>query len=218
LLLLFPPRASIFKSSEPDVAFARLCAAPVFAARLQGEDDFMRKVLFLFGILDDRDIEWMISTGRVTTVPSGTVLIEQERPLDSVFVVLDGVLSVRILQKGAGRELARLHAGEVVGEMSFVDSRPPSATVTALENTRVLAIPRAELRRRLGDSGFAARFYHALALFLADRLRATSAGYGVGEPQQSPVPDAVEIDPLILDHVSVAGMRFDHMLRRLSNR
>ena len=178
----------------------------------------MRKVLFLFGILDDRDIEWMISTGRVTTAPPGTVLIGQGRPLDSVFVVLDGVLSVRILQEGGGRELARLHAGEVVGEMSFVDSRPPSATVTALENTRVLAIPRAELRRRLGDSGFAARFYHALALFLADRLRATSAGYGVGEPQQPPVPDAVEIDPLILDRVSVAGMRFDHMLRRLSNR
>jgi CRP-like cAMP-binding protein len=178
----------------------------------------MRKVLFLFGILDDQDIEWMISTGRVTTAPSGSVLIEQGRPLDSVFVVLDGVLSVKLHQQDGERELAQLHAGEVVGEMSFVDSRPPSATVTALEKTRVLAIPCSELRRRLGDSGFAARFYRALALFLADRLRATSAGYGAGEPHQPPVENAVEIDPLILDRVGIAGMRFDHMLRRLSNR
>jgi CRP/FNR family transcriptional regulator, cyclic AMP receptor protein len=176
----------------------------------------MRKVLFLFGILDERDMEWMISTGRVRKVPAGTVLIEQGRAIDAVYVVLDGILGVRI-QGGSGRELARLHAGEVVGEMSFVDSRPPSATVTALEDTRVLAIPRTELHRKLGETGFAARFYQALALFLADRLRATSAGYGGSEPQQAPIDSAVEIDPLILDRVNVAGIRFDHMLRRLSN-
>jgi CRP/FNR family transcriptional regulator, cyclic AMP receptor protein len=32
----------------------------------------------------------------------------------------------------AAGEIARLGVGEIVGEMSFVDSAPPSATVTAV--------------------------------------------------------------------------------------
>jgi hypothetical protein len=43
--------------------------------------------------------------------------------------------------------------------MSFIDARPPSATVQALDNTIVLAVPRRELAAKLEqDAEFAARF------------------------------------------------------------
>jgi len=38
--------------------------------------------------------------------------------------------------------VAQLMSGEVIGEMSFVDSYPPSASVQALERSAVLAVPR----------------------------------------------------------------------------
>jgi CRP/FNR family transcriptional regulator, cyclic AMP receptor protein len=71
--------------------------------------------------------------------------------------------------------VARLGAGEVVGGIAFVDSAPPSATVMAAGDASVLALPHTLLRQRLAeDAPFAARFYRALAIFLADRLRATT--------------------------------------------
>jgi CRP/FNR family transcriptional regulator, cyclic AMP receptor protein len=174
----------------------------------------MRKVLFLFGVLDDRDVEWLASAGRVRRLAAGEVLIQRGQAVDAVWLVLDGVLAVEAGAPGAA--VARLQAGEVVGEMSFVDSRPPSATVEALRDTRVLEVPRAALHHRLGDPAFAARFYHALALFLAHRLRATTSSLGHGPPSRA-VEGGEELDPLILDKVNVAGARFEHLLRRLAH-
>jgi CRP/FNR family transcriptional regulator, cyclic AMP receptor protein len=63
-----------------------------------------------------------------------------------------------------------------MGEMSFVDQAPPSATVQAMEPSFVLDIPRRRLNAKLAeDAGFAARFYRALSMFLAARLRATNS-------------------------------------------
>jgi CRP/FNR family transcriptional regulator, cyclic AMP receptor protein len=78
-----------------------------------------------------------------------------------------------------GQEVARLGAGEVIGEIGFVDSAPPSATVTAAGSAAVLALSNTLLQQHLtSDAAFAARFYRALAIFLADRLRATTRRLG----------------------------------------
>ena len=106
----------------------------------------------------------------------------------------------------------------MVGEMSFVDAGPPGATVTALEDSAVLAIPRSQLSAKLEqDSGFAARFYRAIATFLSDRLRATVGQLGYGEVQ-SLAEEAIaadELDDNVLDNIHLAGGRFDRMLHRL---
>ena len=121
----------------------------------------MRKVLFILGQLDDRDIEWMLAKGHRQELSAGTVLIQQGQTVDTVSIVLTGLLSVSICSPTAGdQELSRLGAGEMVGEMSFIDARPPSATVRAVENTLVFAIPKDQLAIKLADdTAFAARFY-----------------------------------------------------------
>ena len=43
-----------------------------------------------------------------------------------IFLLLDGLLTVRIGEK-ADFELAKLYPGEITGEISFLDSRPPNA-------------------------------------------------------------------------------------------
>ncbi|HEY9856920.1 MAG TPA: cyclic nucleotide-binding domain-containing protein, partial [Stenomitos sp.] len=116
--------------------------------------------------------------------------------------------------------IATLGAGEIVGEMSMVDDAPPSATVRALGESRVLAIPRPALSRKLSDDqGFAARFYRAMAIFLSDRLRSTTRtlGYGESVSLDEHVRADDEIDPALLDKVALAGLRFETMLRRLAD-
>lgn len=176
----------------------------------------MRKVLYLFGQLNDDDVEWMMDTGRKRPVARGGVLIQQGVPVDALFILLEGRLSV--LLGGQEREIARLNAGEVVGEMSFVDARPPSATVRGFEDSTVFAIPKTTLSDKLDrDLGFAARFYRALAIYLSTtvRERHRMLGYGAAVAPDSLEDDPDELDPNILDTVSLAGDRFDRMVKRL---
>src|SRR5215204_2941422 len=120
----------------------------------------MRKVLFLFGQLNDDDVEWMLTAGSRQFHPAGSALIEQGVPVDAVFILLEGKLAVWLKpRRGSERQIATLNAGEIVGEMSFVDSRPPSATVLGMEDSTVFAISKSVLAAKLAaDQGFAARF------------------------------------------------------------
>jgi|SRR5882757_7172364 CRP-like cAMP-binding protein len=172
----------------------------------------MRKVLFLFGILEDTDVQWLGSIGKLVQLESGNIVIREGEPAAFVYLVIDGSCSVIV---GGKRKVAELMPGEVVGEMSFVDSRPPSASVQASTRTLLLAIPRDLLQQRIeSDAPFASRFYRALAVFLATRLRASVAQLGYGSPDASHAePD--EIDPDALERLSTAGLRFDDLQRRL---
>lgn len=176
----------------------------------------MRKALAILGTLDDSDVEWMIAVSKRERVASGSTLIQEGHNIDHLYVVLEGAFAVR---SGAlkDKQIAELRAGEMVGEMSFVDSRPPSASVVALEDSVVLSIPVESLRERLQDPQFAARFYRALAVFLADRLRntVTFLGYGRASIEQEEVDMGDEIGPTMLETLSLAGARLNWMMKRL---
>jgi len=176
----------------------------------------MRKALVILGTLDDSDVEWMIAAGKCERIAASGTLIQEGRSIDHLYVVVEGAFAVR---SGAlqGKEIAQLRAGEIVGEMSLVDSRPPSASVVALEESLVLSIPVASLRVRLMDPPFAARFYRALAVFLANRLRNTVAflGYGRASIDHEEVDMGDEIGPTMLETLALAGARLNWMMKRL---
>jgi CRP/FNR family transcriptional regulator, cyclic AMP receptor protein len=181
----------------------------------------MRKVLFILGHLSDDDVEWMARAGRRLAADDGEVLIRQGEPSSDLFFVLDGHAVVHV--NGLG-DVDRIGRGEVIGEMSFVDSAPPSATVRSDGGCSVLALDRRRVEARLREQpAFAGRFYKALAIFLADRLRAARGGGGAarGEAPAAGGLDADrvmedELDDNVLDQVSLAGARFDRMLRTLA--
>jgi CRP/FNR family cyclic AMP-dependent transcriptional regulator len=176
----------------------------------------MRKALYFLGILNDTDIDWLVAAGSRREIATGMKLIEEGRTIDSVFLVIDGAFAVRTRALGE-REIARLMSGEVMGEMSFVDQAPPSATVQSLEPSFVLDIPRYRLNAKLAqDSAFAARFYRALSMFLAARLRTTNAALaGAADGDIDDNDTADEMDFAALDNVSMAGARFEWIQRRL---
>jgi CRP-like cAMP-binding protein len=170
----------------------------------------MRKALYVLGILDDEDVEWIASRGRRLGIAKDEVLIREGEPVDAVFILLDGSLSV----SAGGTQVATLLSGEIVGEISFVDAQPPAATVTAAQYSHVLAVPRAMLHAKIAtDAWFAARFFRALAVFLADRLRATTARLGYGTHDKPANEDEIDLD--MMDSVSLAAVRFDKLLKRM---
>jgi CRP-like cAMP-binding protein len=181
----------------------------------------MRKALYIFGLLNDSDIEWMARAGTRRVLAANEVVIHEGRPAEAVIFLLEGEFVVS--SKGVG-EVARLSVGDIVGEMSFVDSAPPSASVIAGGRCIALFVDKLALSRKIdSDSGFGCRFYRALAVFLADRLRDTTHRLSDGKSGGGVTPldddrDVLqdELDIGILDNVSMAGDRFHRMLKRLS--
>jgi CRP/FNR family transcriptional regulator, cyclic AMP receptor protein len=174
----------------------------------------VRKALYILGILDDNDASWLASTGKARSISAGAVIIQQGVPVDSVFILIDGQLQVY----SGTVEIAKLLAGEIVGEISFVDSRPPSASVKATVASQVLAIPKTTLRAKLQkDLGFASRFYLSLATFLADRLRLANAQLTTGQKGvEGQEEDLDELPVDMLENIALASARFDMIVKRLA--
>jgi CRP-like cAMP-binding protein len=170
----------------------------------------MRKVLYILSRLTDEDVDWFAATGRRANYVAGDVLIKQGAPINSLMFVLDGKVSVEV--QGVG-QIASLGSGEVLGEMSLVDESPPSAAVIVVEPTRVLHIDRTILNKKIeGDPAFAARLYRAIAMFLSVRMRSTVQVLGYGK---ATVVADDELDISLLDNVTIAGSRFDRMIKKL---
>ncbi|MBD2482831.1 cyclic nucleotide-binding domain-containing protein [Planktothrix sp. FACHB-1365] len=178
------------------------------------------KALFLLGGLSDDDLSWIINKAKIEKLPPGERLIYEGRPINALYFVLSGLLTVVIGSK-EDRELAQITTGEVVGEVSFIDSRPPLATVKALETTQVLAISRFELNSKLHhDSKFAARFYHGLSLCLASRMRGTirRLGYDDLTEYEIDVLEPEEFSEQTKEFLVLAQAKFNWLVQNLRAR
>jgi CRP/FNR family cyclic AMP-dependent transcriptional regulator len=169
----------------------------------------MQRILFILAELNDDDVAFLVEAGQRRFLARGATLVARDQPVDAIHIVLDGSFSVQV----DGKLLNQLYRGEVVGELTFLDRRPPSASVIATEDARVLSVPHAALHRRLENPAFAGRFYKSLALFLVHRLRLATSTLAYGPPQLR--QDGDELDMTELDQVDVAARRFDWMLGRL---
>ncbi len=173
----------------------------------------MRKVLFIFSVLSDADVEWLAAAGERVHVDPGTVLVPLGARIDFLYFVLDGRLAV--FTKGRD-SINSLESGEIIGEMSLVDPAPTTVSVEVVSESTLLRIPDAVVREKLAsDLGFASRFYRALCVFLAHRMRQTTQrmGYGAATDDQHAKD---ELNEDLLDNVHLAGARFDRMLKRLA--
>lgn len=134
-----------------------------------------RNVPSIVAGLDEADMLWLLSIGKLRRLKPAERLVEAGRAIADLFFVLHGTLAVL---RPDGVRVTALGEGQVVGEMSFVDRVVPSARVEAEAAAEVLAVPRQLILDRLtAEPEFAARFYRALAVFLAGRLRETTAAF-----------------------------------------
>jgi CRP/FNR family transcriptional regulator, cyclic AMP receptor protein len=135
----------------------------------------MLEAAVFLGVLKEPDIEWLVANSKQHQIQSGSVLIRRREPVEFLYLIVDGAFDITVASPEE-RHIATLYAGELVGEMSFVDLHPPSATVTARMNSSVLAITKAALTGKIeNDAEFGARFFKGISALLAGRLRAAYA-------------------------------------------
>jgi CRP/FNR family transcriptional regulator, cyclic AMP receptor protein len=87
-----------------------------------------------------------------------------------------------------------------------------------LRDSMVFSIPRQQLIRKMEqDTAFAAHFYRAIALFMADRMRSTVAllGYGDDFPPETPQQLLYDLSPTVAERLPMARERLETLIRRL---
>ncbi len=172
----------------------------------------MRGVLLFLGELNNDDLNWLILKGRKETIPQGKALIREGQAIDALYIVVSGTLSV-VIEAIENKELARIGSGELVGEVSFIDTRPPLATVLAVEESTVLSVPRIQLMTKLQqDMGFASRFYHAVSICLSDRLRGTISRLGYGMELEDLESQQESFSRGFQSNLDLAEMKFNWLI------
>jgi CRP-like cAMP-binding protein len=114
--------------------------------------DFLATVP-LFKSLDGAELARFGELVREKSYPKGSVILFEDDPGDSLFVVRDGRVKV-VLVAEDGREviLGLLGVGEHFGELSLIDDQPRSAHVIAMEESTLLVLRRDDFRRRVEAS------------------------------------------------------------------
>jgi extracellular factor (EF) 3-hydroxypalmitic acid methyl ester biosynthesis protein len=133
--------------------------------------------LDIFEHLRPEDTHWILASSELKTISAGSLLVREDDPSDTIFFIADGLFEVYVFSDLTGQiRVGQLGPGEVIGEISWLDRKPVSASVRAIETSSVIALGTASLDRKLADdSGFAARLLRGIATLTAERLRRTTA-------------------------------------------
>lgn len=88
--------------------------------------------------LTPKDIKTLESMGRQVRIPAGWAPMSEKTAADKLYLVLSGEASVR----RDGQEIARLKAGDFMGEMAWEHRTLRTATVVALTPMTVIHFTR----------------------------------------------------------------------------
>ena len=115
-----------------------------------------------FADLSDDLIERVCELSDQITLESGTVIIEEGSESEEMYVVVEGELVVTKHSASKEVELARIHPGEVVGEIALLDEAPRTATVSASAETLVIKVPVAAFEDLLSDPRVVRRMFRTV--------------------------------------------------------
>ncbi|MEM9004966.1 MAG: cyclic nucleotide-binding domain-containing protein [Cyanobacteria bacterium P01_F01_bin.86] len=194
-----------------------------------------KEVLAVFGELRDSDVDWLVSFGQTETVAADQVLLQAGRPVDALYILLDGQMAISAPEgdfnplylcfsglENSTREqkaFATLSKGGMPGIISFLDFRPLPVTIRALKESLAFAVPRQTLVTKLqADHSFASRFYRVIAIEVLELLQSVSArlvdaGALNNATNEEAFDEELDIDDL--NQMSDGAKKFNWMLSQL---
>lgn len=100
----------------------------------------------LFADLDERSLQAVAVLAHDASFKADDVVMLEGEPGDTFYVIVEG--TVRVEQ--GDRTIRSMTAGGFIGEISLIDRRPRTATVTCVTDVRALEIHGHEFERLLG--------------------------------------------------------------------
>jgi CRP-like cAMP-binding protein len=133
----------------------------------------------LLPALTEVDRQHILDHCNSISVPARKVIVSQGTTGRDMFIVASGSLKVSVLSD-EGKEISFvvLRQGDYFGELSMIDGRRRSATVTAIEKSELMVLSHHSYQQLLQKHPHTAtQFLTSMLLTLANRLRATDELY-----------------------------------------
>jgi CRP/FNR family cyclic AMP-dependent transcriptional regulator len=92
----------------------------------------------LFEGLTQAQLDWVAKNAHRRVFAAGMNVMTIEQPGEAVFIILHGTVKIHIEQGGRDVILSVLGSGDLLGEMSLIDSVGRSASALTLENSLLL--------------------------------------------------------------------------------
>lgn len=132
-------------------------------------DNFLKKIPF-FANLPASDLESLCKLVTEVSLPAGEILFTEGSPGDKAYIIKQGQLEILKASGGSNVLLAVRQSGDVIGEMSLLESAPRFATARARSDCILLVIEHQHLDHFLNTSPSAAK---AMLHTITNRLRST---------------------------------------------
>jgi CRP/FNR family transcriptional regulator, cyclic AMP receptor protein len=104
----------------------------------------------------------------VVTIKKDAYLMREGEESADMYYLQSGTLGIFKIKGNVEQQIGTIYSGEVVGEMSFLDKEPRSASVKAISDCTLTQIPVEKFERTLTTLP---AWYKALVNTLLDRLR-----------------------------------------------
>ncbi|MGE5624593.1 MAG: Crp/Fnr family transcriptional regulator [Bacillota bacterium] len=130
----------------------------------------------IFKFLRDEEHNQLLQSCERKAYKPGATLIQEGEKQTALYLIVKGEVKVQREHEGFAIELSRHTAGEIFGDMSFIEGQAASASVIAGdEEVLAFVITHAHISTLMAQNpAFAARFYQSLADILSRRLRETT--------------------------------------------
>jgi NTE family protein len=144
----------------------------------------------LFAGLSEPERQALAARLALRTLRRGDVLMRQGDPADALYVVVSGRFTVTL--EGRQDPLSEIGPGQPVGEIAFLTGGRRTATVTAMRDSLVLALPRAEFDALVASHP---GIWGTLTTTLAHRLAATTSHAASAAARPRPRPRTICVVP-----------------------
>ncbi|QNI86495.1 bacteriocin-type transport-associated family protein [Synechococcus sp. PROS-7-1] len=182
----------------------------------------LRKVLVLFAVLDDLDVEQIAKMGSLRRIAPGNILLKQGEEVPSIYLILAGEADIWVNIEGINKKVGTSRRGELLGELTLLtsESQGASATVSSTDGMELLEINKNDLQKALRETpAFADRFFRSLSCMMSQRSRDQLLARQLAARSRSAEADDDddELDLGQLGGINRAGQRFHTLCQKFQS-
>ena len=125
----------------------------------------------LFSGMSDKDLRKVVGIAKVVVHSPGQLVVGEDNTAVGFHLILEGSADASV----AGERVGTIEAGDYFGEISLIDGKPRSATVTATTDLKTLVVPSFSFNHMLDEHP---EMMRTLLVELCARLRKVEAARG----------------------------------------
>lgn len=130
----------------------------------------------LFQYLTPQERDWMLAKWKPKNVAENTVIIKEGTTDEEMFIIESGRVEVYLKRGDVVVLLSELQEASFFGEIALLTDKPPSATVKAKTDCRLLVLKKQDFMDIVSENPkVAAKFLLAVGEDLCNRITATNA-------------------------------------------